>query len=149
MIPRGDLRQRGGRLLVTRPSIPTAAGSRRRAQCATSSGSRAAIFYSPLGPVFDLSLCRALLFSISSLCLYYFLLHEALRFRARARRSRKALRPGLALRDAIARPGAPPVIRVFPWGPRELNCARPLGVLGCYATCRGCLSEPPVYNRFL
>jgi hypothetical protein len=51
-----------------------------------SSGSRAAIFYFPLGPVFDLSLFRALLFSTtSSLCLYYFLLYEALRFRARAR----------------------------------------------------------------
>jgi len=34
-----------------------------------------------------------------------------------------------------------PVIRVFPWGPRELNCARPLGVPGCYITCRGCLSR--------
>ena len=33
------------------------------------------------------------------------------------------------------------VIRVFPWGPRELNCARPLGVPGCYITCRGCLSR--------
>jgi hypothetical protein len=35
----------------------------------------------------------------SSPCLYYFLLCEALRFRARARRSRKALRPILALRS--------------------------------------------------
>jgi hypothetical protein len=34
-----------------------------------------------------------------------------------------------------------PVIRVFPWGPRELNCARPLGMPGCYITCRGCLSR--------
>jgi hypothetical protein len=34
-----------------------------------------------------------------------------------------------------------PVIRVFPWGPRESNCARPLGVPGCYITCKGCLSR--------
>jgi hypothetical protein len=34
-----------------------------------------------------------------------------------------------------------PVIRVFPWGPRELNCARPMGVPGWYITCRGCLSR--------
>jgi hypothetical protein len=38
--------------------------------------------------------------------------------------------------------GISPVIRVFPWGrPMELNCARPLGVPGCYITCRGCLSR--------
>jgi hypothetical protein len=53
------------------------------------SGSHAAVFYFPLGPAFDLSLCQALFFSTSSLCLYYFLLHEALRFRARTRRSAK------------------------------------------------------------
>jgi hypothetical protein len=44
-----------------------------------SSSSHAAIFYFPLGPVFDLSLCRALmLFSTPSLWLCYFLLDEAL-----------------------------------------------------------------------
>jgi hypothetical protein len=52
-------------------------------------GSRAAIFTSPLSPAFDLFLYQAPLFSISSLCLYYFRLYEALRFRARTRRSAK------------------------------------------------------------
>jgi hypothetical protein len=56
--------------------------------------------YFPRGTVFEPQpFCRALLFSTSSLCLYYFLLYEALRFRARARRSSKALRPRLTLRN--------------------------------------------------
>jgi hypothetical protein len=41
-------------------------------------GPRAAIFTSPLSPAFDPFLYQALLFSISSLCLYYFRLYEAL-----------------------------------------------------------------------
>jgi hypothetical protein len=53
------------------------------------SGSRAAIFTSPLSPAFGPFLYQALLFSISSLCLYYFRLYEARRFRARTRRSAK------------------------------------------------------------
>jgi hypothetical protein len=53
------------------------------------SGSRAAIFTSPLSPAFGPFLYQALLFSISSLCLYYFRLYKARRFRARTRRSAK------------------------------------------------------------
>jgi hypothetical protein len=53
------------------------------------SGLRAAIFTSPLSPAFDPFLYQALLFSISSPCLYYFRLYGALRFRARTRRSAK------------------------------------------------------------
>ena len=53
------------------------------------SGSRAAMFAFPLSPAFGPFLYQALLFSISSLCLYYFRLYEALRFRARTRRSAK------------------------------------------------------------
>jgi hypothetical protein len=117
VIPRGDLRQRGDRLLVIRvdPFLQLLVASRRHAQCATmhSSSSHAAIFYFPLGPVFDLSLCRALmLFSTPSLWLCYFLLYEALHFRARARRSRKAaLRPGRTGRRCgtlLGRPGTKP-----------------------------------------
>ena len=47
----------------------------------------------------------------------------------------------LVLGHDLSHMGISPVIRVFPWGPRELNCARPLGVPGCYITCRGCLSR--------
>jgi hypothetical protein len=50
-------------------------------------GSPAAIFTSPLSPAFDLFFYQALLFSISSLCHYYLRLDEALRFRARPRRT--------------------------------------------------------------
>jgi hypothetical protein len=42
-----------------------------------------------LSPAFDLFLYQALLFSISGLCLYYFRLYGAPRFRARTRRSAK------------------------------------------------------------
>ena len=58
--PRGDLRQRGGRLLVTRDtrsSILTAADSRLQPRSVRNySGSRAAIFYFPLSPAFSLAL---------------------------------------------------------------------------------------------
>jgi hypothetical protein len=113
IIPRGDLRQRrGDRLLVTRahpflqlPVLADALEPTRlvSAQLAPVRAQRAAIFYCfPLGPDFDLSLCWALLCSTSSLCLYYFLLYEDLRFRARARRSmkderRSSLRPPMLI----------------------------------------------------
>jgi hypothetical protein len=53
------------------------------------SGPRAAIFYFPLSPAFSPCLYQAQHFSAPSLCLYYFLFYEALRFRARSRRSMK------------------------------------------------------------
>ena len=90
IIPRGDLRQRGGRLLVTRGLIHSYSCWFSPAHSVRNyRGSRAAIFTSPLSPAFDLFLYQALLFSISGLCLYYFRLYEALRFWARTRQSAK------------------------------------------------------------
>jgi hypothetical protein len=103
IIPRGNIRQRGDRLLVTRTQpflqlldLADALSAQR-----TSSGSRAAVFYFPLGPVFDLSLCRALLFSTSGLCAFTTSYFTKLCASARGHggRERAALRPRLALRN--------------------------------------------------
>jgi hypothetical protein len=53
------------------------------------SGSLADVLYFPLSPAFDLCIYQVLRFSTSSLSLYYFLLHEALHFRAGTRRPMK------------------------------------------------------------
>jgi hypothetical protein len=138
IIPRGGLRQRGDRLLVIRahPFLLTAAGSRRYAQCATSSGSRTAIFYFPLGPVFDLSLCRALLFSTSSLCftISYFTTICA-SARGHGGRERHCLRPRLILRDiacpkrvAVRRQSPPTAPASHSSGVSKIQLPRPLRV---------------------
>jgi hypothetical protein len=72
--------------------------------------------------IFDLSpsLCRALLFSTSSLCLCYFILYEALRFRARARWSSE--------KDTTAQTGAAEHCQARHIAGRELETAT---IFGC------------------
>jgi hypothetical protein len=48
----------------------------------------------PLGHGFDLSICRAQRFSTASLCLYYFLLYEVLRFRLQGEQTQRPAKAG-------------------------------------------------------